>query len=45
MILKNNQIFLAYKASLKKYLPDHKSKHWRINYKKKKRITLIKLFR
>lgn len=38
MNLNNTQIFLAYKASLKKYLLNHKSKHWNLNYTKKKNL-------
>jgi len=36
MTLSINDIFLSYNESLEKYLTIHKSKHWDLNYQKKK---------
>ena len=38
MQITKNQIFLAYEESIKKYAKLHKSKHWELNYKKKREL-------
>lgn len=42
MQINKRQIFLAYENSIKKYIKLHKSKHWELNYYKKKELIKSK---